>query len=457
MAIYIRRQHRLPTLNVELRPMRSGAHLQLSAWHGEEELATRSIPAESVGIRPVLSVESYRDASFKLPQDILAPLTQAVLQRAGDDEPCWLQVGSSAGHLAVVPWERLLQPQLGRALLRIPNFLADPVFLAGQLRVALVISSPQAKTGFPVHIYARALIDTFTSAVPRGSEIHVFADADAFYELQELTPAAGHRVVVHDPGEGSAAWEIGEAAPGAPDAGLRSPWLRWIRQSTVGISFDLVHFVCPGFFRGDQGALALARTPARNDDRRWAHMINADELILLLDRVGAWSVGFSPPYENVWAIGLRLLADHIAWTRPCTLFVHDASRGGIEELASLAHFLFDEEEMPPPAAASFSLYTHPRRLARYRSDGFDNFRSAAMQAFPTEQEDVVPEQLAMLATKTSRHDRARAEDEASPWRLSNELLVDRQMLQLDRQDTPARRGALDALSRVQRILRGEDP
>ena len=58
----------------------------------------------------------------------------------------WLQVGFSGGQLAVVPWERLFQPILNAPLLRVPNFLADPVFLAGRLRLALVVSSPRANT-----------------------------------------------------------------------------------------------------------------------------------------------------------------------------------------------------------------------------------------------------------------------------------------------------------------------
>jgi hypothetical protein len=66
----------------------------------------------------------------------------------------WLQVGPSGGHLGVVPWERLFQPVLQAPLLRIPNFLADPVFLTTPLRLALVVSSPRAKTAFPVEVYA---------------------------------------------------------------------------------------------------------------------------------------------------------------------------------------------------------------------------------------------------------------------------------------------------------------
>jgi len=454
MATIIRNLHELPTLVVDLLPSRDGGQLRLSAFRGADRLRSFELPADGVGIRPDLSIDGYRGVHFEVPAGVTGQLADALLSTSDQDEPFWLQVGASAGHLGVVPWERFLQPPLGRPLLRVPNFLADPTFLTGQLRMALVVSSPRAKTAFSVADDVRILVPLIEEAVARGTEIHVFADADAYGSLTDLDAHSGHQLHVHDPGDSDDAYALDRFAHDAPEAQLESPWLRWIRRVTDGLAFDHVHFVCPGYFQRDQGALALARTPARNDDRHWSHFVEANELTRFLDLLGAWSLGFSPPHENVWAIGLRLLADRIAWSRPGALFVHDAEHGGPSALFETYRFLFAEPEAPPPVSPDIALYTHPRRMARYRDLGLENFESGSVRSLPAQRGEAIPEQLAMLASKPSRDEQSTRIDDVPLWRQTGEMLLDQQLLRLGDDDTPARRGALNALELAQRILRG---
>jgi len=459
MAEHIRNTHELATIRVRLRPGRSGLALSFTSHLGTRELERRDVPGESVGLRPELSVRAYHGAVFEMPEHVRGPLVGSLLAEVAPDEPCWLEVGASAGHLGVVPWERYFQPALGRPLLRVPNFLADPIFLRERLRAALVVSSPAAKTPFPVEAYARSVVESAQSAVPQGTELHVFADLAAFHGLRSLGKAPpGHSVVVHDPQEAAGHGESGTLfttpPPNSPEARLESPWLRWIRGTLGGQALDLVHFVCPGFFRRDQGALALGRAPGTNEDTRWSHFVGADELIVFLDLVGAWAAGFTPPYENVWAIGLRLLTDRLAWQRPGPLFVHDVEHGAPQEIVDVYRYLFAQGDQEPPRTANLSLYTHPRRMQRYRTSPVDAYESVTRRSFGARPGEAIPEQLVLLAQKDDRTSSASSPRSNAAWAQTNELQLDRLLLQVGSSDTPSRRGALDALQEVRRIFDG---
>jgi len=450
MAMYIRNTHRLLTIRIDLQPDRSGGRLMCATFQGTEPLVRRDVPAEIVGIRPDMSVRGYRDVHFQIPADVALPLAASLRERADADEPMWLQVGFSGGQLAVVPWERLFQPILDAPLLRVPNFLADPVFLAGRLRLALVVSSPRAKAPFPVVEYTRRIVQTAQDAVVQGTDIDVFADLDAYSSLATLPETRlNHRITVHDPHGAVAFGEGGTNTAVSWDGALESPWLRWMVRTLAGRSVDAVHFVCPGFFRGDQGALAVARSPAENVDREWSHMIGVGELMGFLDAAGAWAAAFSPPFDDVWAMGVRLLVDRLAWQRPGALLVH-AWEPVPKGLAQGYRFLFADHDEPPPREPSLMVYTHPKRMPRYRD--VTGFESVSRLGFGVAPDEAIPEQLGRLAYKASREARATAPTEEAAWKRRAQLQMDQMLTRLGDEDTPSRRGALDALERVKDIL-----
>jgi hypothetical protein len=218
---------------------------------------------------------------------------------------------------------------------------------------------------------------------------------------------------------------------------------------------DAVHFVCPGFFRRDQGALAVARSPADNTDREWSHLIGAGELMTFLDQVGAWAVAFTPPFEDVWAMGVRLLADRLAWQRPGALLVHQDS-GDTAALGAAYQFLFADHDMPPPQTPSVMMYAHPKRLERYRTwaAGFDaGTMNLGLRLGPYGE---IPEQLEWLSRKDDRAtQRAKASADEPAWKRTATLQLDQWLTRLGEDDSPERRGALDALARVRSILEGQ--
>jgi hypothetical protein len=222
-------------------------------------------------------------------------------------------------------------------------------------------------------------------------------------------------------------------------------------QSLRGRCVDAVHFVCPGYFRHDQGALAVARSPAENDDREWSHMVGAGELMAFLDQVGAWATAFTPPFDDVWAMGVRLLADRLVWQRPGALMVHQ----WLPDTTALSdgyRFLFADHDEPPPQTPSLMIYAHPKRMLRYRDPlaGFEAVSKLGMRFGP---EGEVPEQLEWLAHKDDRETkRSKAAPEDPPWKRAAKLQLDQMLVRLGEDDSPERRGALDALARVRSLL-----
>ena len=451
MAMLIRNSYRLPTVRISIRPSRSGRQVRFQCYDGGQELMSREILADTLGIREELQVRAYHDVEFNIPADLLAAIAGSLLPCRRNDEPLWLIVDSS-GYLAVVPWERLLQPTLGGPLLRIPNFLADPMVLSGPLRLALCLSAPMAKVPFDIPPYARALVTAIRSAVPQGTELHVFSDAAVFGQLGSVLPGdeGAHTIRIHDP-KGAARFGIGDVDRSLSDVSehLKSPWLLWMHSELPG-GLDAAHFVCPGYFRKDRGALALARSPLMNIDPNWSHFVGAQELMAFLQLAGAWSVMFSPPYENVWSIGPRVVAGSLAWQRPGPVLVHDLHHHGQHDEAALAQvyrFLFAGGKAPPPASPGIMLYVHPKRVAQYA--GMAGFESATNTAVPREVEDIV-------SSFQTRTEHARRPAPRPAWRQAAQVQMDQVMLRLKDSDRATGEGITSALRQLTGILdRGE--
>ena len=74
----------------------------------------------------------------------------------------------------------------------------------------------------------------------------------------------------------------------------------------------------------------------------------SQEIMAFLQLLGAWAVFFSPPAENVWAIGPRIVADKLAWQRPGPVVLHDAEVADPQALqvASAAAYAFEYVGLP---------------------------------------------------------------------------------------------------------------
>jgi hypothetical protein len=448
MAELIRSRYRLPTLRLSFRPSRSANLVRFECNRGDDTLARIDVPASEIGIETRLSVRAYHSARFRLPEDTLRTIRKTLREIRTDDEPIWLLVDQN-GYLAVVPWEHLLQPVLEAPLLRIPNFLADPTFLSGPLRLAVCLSSSTAKTPFDVPSYAATLVRAVQAGVTQGTDLHVFADADVFGPISATLPASTdrHRLQVHDP-KGAERFGIGDVDRSLSDAAdqLKSPWLLWMKSElTDGV--DGVHFVCPGYFQRDRGALALARSPLRNVDREWAHFVGPEELGAFLRLTCAWSVMFSPPYENVWSIGTRVVAGNLAWQQPKAILVHDIQPTSSAEvdLSSAYRFLFSDDYAPPPALPSVMMYVHPKRVARYEDE--DVFDGAGERGNAN---DLLVS--AMSSSGVNRRSQGTRSAREPDWQTAARLQMKQLMLRGKDGDSATQNGVADAIATLSSII-----
>jgi hypothetical protein len=459
MANLNRNEHNLRTIRITYEPTRKGAKVWFCAYHGSYLLAEQVVNAEDIGLQSELTVKAYWHTKFKMDSVIFLALANVLLENTEPDEPLWLQIGKSAGHLAVVPWERILQPVLRRPLLRVPNFVEEPLFSAGPLRIILCVSSPRAKTPFNAVDYAWKFINKVRDSIPDHSSIHIFADLEDYDQLRDMEtfyqPRNFHEVMldryiyVHNPHEADAFGKGGTDQFSEFSKHLSSPWLLWMASALNGKSVDAVHFVCPGYFWRDSGALALARSPGENVDRDWAHFVGADELMTFLDLVGARTTGFSPPYEDVWAIGLRLLADRLAWERPGPLFLHDTEHGSFEDMRQVYSFLFSAEYQELPSVSTLMLYSHPECFFRH-SGASATFLSGMKATIPFEEEEK------FIGKMTSFRDHMElpclAENEPV-WLKAWRNQIKQKLFGMKDQDHMTQLGMIDALQKIESYMK----
>jgi hypothetical protein len=442
MADVLREKYELSALRFSMQFEKSEPFVQIRAYHGREELAVQSIPAAEVGIGERLSVRAYRGAQFRLPQQVIQRLAGALPGRDIDD-PVWLQIDRSAGFLAVVPWERLLAIAMPGPFLRIPNFLVDPVSIIGQLELVICASAPAAKEFYPVADFTRSLVGSIQQSVLQGTDIHIFADREAFRSLQSwFSPeveAPLHRVTVHDP-DRAAQFGTGESEISESER-LRSPWLRWIEKELGGDrTIDAVHFICPGYFNSEHGSLALARSPLDNKDGAWSHFVGGPELRTLLDELGAGAVAFWNPGEEIWALGLRLLADELAWTRPGPVILHEG-RSLPDAVGRAYRFLFGKTSESPPGRGELLIYCHPRLLKHVADAPHFETPTLSTEELGHEWLQAAREEVATTAATS-----------AGPrWARTNRLLIEQSLLDLSRQHGEFAKGGAKALKFLSRL------
>ncbi len=288
----------------------------------------------------------------------------------------------------------------------------------------------------------------------------MFSDRDAFPSLQARFPAEGkpltHHVVVYHPDRarpfGTGGVEISETER------LQSPWLRWMEAELAGRGIDAVHFICPGFFNSEHGSLALARSPVDNWDEAWSHFVAGRELRTFLGDLGAGAVAFGAPYGGIWALGLRLLADELAWTRPGPVMLYEA-QNPIDAVAQAYRFLFGENYARPPGTGELMLYCHPRRLERYADVPFFESPILSTESPGHEWLHTTRQQLTRQAVRLQARapepgvtstDEPGAEGSPMPpaeprWARANQLMIEQSLIDLSGRHGDVARGAANAL------------
>ncbi|MGY1707500.1 hypothetical protein ACI79C_23295 [Geodermatophilus sp. SYSU D00697] len=360
MDVQLSAQYDLTVLRVDLD--RRGRRLDdgtlgpaavFEVWRGSDE------PTVLARVRPPaagstdVSPEREGLADFRLPPEVLsAPLFTAL-----DGQPLWLDLPATAEMLRMLPWERLLA-RLSVPVLRLPSLTLPPRDTSSPgLQVALVASSIGEEDRRDFERDLPRLIEAIASASDRPVSLHVFAN-QIHVEFLRGELSSRPDVQIYDPPSGR---PTRDTSASRIRAAVEDPWLSWVHDRLVGVAIDHLHFYCHGDVVLDDGVLSFASTPRTTDDSY--RCVGTPELLAALVGLGAWSVGFSGPRENLSPEGLRDLAYAVSDVRPGPVVLQETGADPeFRELNSALSLVWNRPPPPPPHSLATALWIDPALL-----------------------------------------------------------------------------------------------
>jgi hypothetical protein len=291
------------------------------------------------------------------------------LRRATANDPAviWLHIPQDSYPLALLPWEEMAVQVVKTPVLRIGNFVDDPYKPGEQPVIAVCASQPIADGFYELVEFVITLLASIEQAAKRASvspNIIIFVDAQSLPIVRDRVAAHDslpRNVIIREPPQDS-----GDAVPTAPSSGTpgASRWLKWITDSLSGMSVDIVHFVSPGWYSDNHGAIALAESPTRNSGG--GEFVGAAELGAFYDKLGCRVMAFSSPDMPQWEWGQRMLAFELSWLRAGPVLVFEHGISAYEGLTNMYHLLFgggsEAIDLLPYQQSPPQLTCHPQIL-----------------------------------------------------------------------------------------------
>ena len=273
-------------------------------------------------------------------------------------KPLWLKLARPYGLLGIAPWEKELGEALGRPVLRVPESPDRPVERVDVLESAVVVDAgPDAD---PADVARRAA--EVANAVLKGSLrpstlVHVFPSARFHSAVTGMM--TDKRITVYDP----ATAKTLAVALDSHEKGkvpLRSyAWVDWVLQVLGSRSLDAVHMVIRAKWSKSDAYLMIAASPSPKENQSTLALVDADEFGLLVNRVGAWAVTFTPPSPSC-RTDVAFFADRFAHLRSGTvLFNPGQGPEDLQALQSGCRLLFSGKPSPASSTGSAFLYCHP--------------------------------------------------------------------------------------------------
>lgn len=377
MAEAIKAENELPTIKLSLAlenlPQDAPPSVQVEFDRGGQVIARLSVQPEDLGIPLDFdpATYQYKEPAFAISEQLLPAFREPVERAMGSDQVLWLQLAPPVGHLAVLPWERMLEPAIGDTpVVRVPNFTLFTPLSVDRIDIVLCVSEPAAKGRLDGIGTLRQLVPSLAES-PFDVRVHVFTDADMHAALVAAGSntewgRATDRVVLHDPARAPAVAGADDLSSRDAGGALGNPWLLWIADEMRDTTAEVVHFVTDGYVGGGQSAIALPESPTSKMDPLWARFIGPNQIAAFLTQLGAWAVGFTSPPENFSRMGLRQLFDDVAGVRAGPIVYHDVRDDEqAEELAGAYTALFGGHE--PSFSRGVSMYAHPGLLATNES------------------------------------------------------------------------------------------
>lgn len=321
-------------------------------------------------------IRGLRASSDNVPPANAAPSQSGL----GGHAALWLHFFTPHGSLGAVPWERDLQPDLGRPLLRLPDMLPDPDRSSSTFDVALVATVPAAEGPSTATQMGPGIARAITAGVGGRLRLHVFADAEAYDTLEaELADVPAREIHVHRAGRlrTEPRAPLSSIAPPHAAPAVENPWLLWIRQAMTGRTLDAVHFLVHGHSLGDDGAVLTSSSPT-SPDRLLPRTLQTGELLAFLNQVGALNATFSRPADNYSDYGLRQVVSELSSLRSGPVMLHDPRVDpDLSDLQAGYQFLSAAGPARPPASASLTLCAQPHRVLRNHPEDIEPQPSGA--------------------------------------------------------------------------------
>jgi hypothetical protein len=351
-------------------------HLQLGEWdvfapdlkvpRSHEDVALLRQRLED----PAQERSSEGASDARLPE-VVAYALQHMLMSNGSSRPLWVEFALPTGFLPFVNWERLLTAVGKNPVLRLPYHPISPVSSVQALEILLCCSGPDSTPLLSQNDAATIVHAIVRGVTPQTCTVHVFSDPvhyPLFSPLQgNVQPLAPVRVYEPPAALKRRAGGDGHDWAGAEHRMQDHPWIAWIRQSLAGRAADVCHFIALADLAGGEAAFQIAETPASQGPRVATLSLTAPYVSGLLDVVGASAAVLSSVGGHVSRIGIRVLCDQIARSRPLTVAGHDLSRdvkdtvtaGRLERVYA---FLRTPTAMVPPSGPDLIMYCHPSQV-----------------------------------------------------------------------------------------------
>ncbi len=352
MAMFVRNEEGLLTIQLSLLQRPDGAEVLAQPWRGAEPLADPvRLRLDALGLDP--GTTEPRDV-VPLPatlRDLFATADAA----ARPDEHLWLLLAYGADALAAYPWEAQLEHILHRALLRVPNFVANSFKPESTRPVVIVAPLTDPRFTDEVAATVRMLMTCIAAATPQP--IHVFTDLD-------LTPLQAHAATL-PPMFGAApmvSLHFTGFSPDAPPDASRRPgmaWLEWVERTLPDTGAHTLYIVGRGAVAEGQGGLALPVSLHATVDRPRLALIDAARLARALDRLKVQALGMTAMGGPASHAGLRLLANAVTWQRPGPVIL---AEGSAVETTGALKALLGGWQLPVSAHPGTTLSAHPRAL-----------------------------------------------------------------------------------------------
>ncbi len=297
---------------------------------------------------------------LRIPKELASDvLYRLALYKAPKDKPLWLKLARPYGLLGIALWERELGAVLGRPVLRIPDFPGRPAERPDVLEGALIVDAAPEADPDDVARRTREVAQAVIKGSSRSStRIHVFAAAHCHSKLIDLQ--RNERIVVHDPAGALTSIEAIERCKQRGQNRLQSQaWVEWILNQIGARGIDMVHMITRAHWTEAGAYISVSASPSPKETRSALVPVDLDEFGLLLNRVGAWAVTFTPPAPDC-RNDLAFIADRLAHHRPgAVMFNAGETSEDLRVLQEACSLLFSARQSVAPILGNSFLHCHP--------------------------------------------------------------------------------------------------